>query len=58
MAVKDYKVKEGIKAIVVDSNGKVYRLDKLSARVQNAMVIGEDVFKNDLGEDILHIWID
>lgn len=58
MAVKDYKVADGVKAIVVDGNGKVYRMDKLSARVQNAIVIGEDTFKNDLGEDILHIWID
>ena len=58
MAVKDFKVAEGQKAIVVDGNGKVYKMDKLSQRVQNSLVLGADSYKNDLGEDILHIWID
>lgn len=58
MAVKDFKVGEGIKAIVVDSNGKVYKMNKLSARVQNSLVIGSDSFANEAGEQILHIWID
>jgi pentose-5-phosphate-3-epimerase len=58
MAVKDFKVEQGQKAIVVDGNGKAYKMDKLSKRVQNAMVIGTDIYNNDLGEPILHIWID
>ena len=58
MAVKDFKVAEGVKAIVVDGNGKVYKMDKLSQRVQNSLVIGTDSYPNDLGEPILHIWID
>lgn len=58
MAVKDFKVESGVKAIVVDSNGKVYKMDKLSKRVQNSIVIGTDSYANDLGEEILHIWID
>ena len=58
MAVKDFKVAEGQKAIVVDGNGKVYKMDKLSQRVQNSLVLGADSYKNDAGEDILHIWID
>ena len=58
MAVKDFKVAEGVKAIVVDGNGKVYKMDKLSQRVQNSLVLGADSYKNDAGEDILHIWID
>ena len=58
MAVKDFKVENGVKAIVVDSNGKVYKMNKLSKRVQNSIVIGTDSYANDLGEEILHIWID
>lgn len=58
MAVKDFKVEEGKKAIVVDSNGKVYKMDKLSKRVQNSLILGTDSYANDLGEEILHIWID
>lgn len=58
MAVKDFKVAEGVKAIVVDGNGKVYKMDKLSQRVQNSLVLGTDSYPNDAGEQILHIWID
>lgn len=58
MAVKDFKVENGVKAIVVDSNGKVYKMDKLSQRVQNSIVLGTDSYPNDLGEEILYIWID
>ena len=58
MAVKDFVVANGQKAIVVDGNGKVYKMDKLSKRVQNSLVLGADNYKNDLGEDVLHIWID
>ena len=58
MAVKDFKVAEGVKAIVVDGNGKVYKMDKLSKKVQNSLVLGTDSYPNDAGEQILHIWID
>lgn len=58
MAVKDFKVAEGQKAIVCDAKGKVYKMDNLSKRVANSMVIGTDTFNNDLGEPVLHIWID
>ena len=58
MAVKDFVVANGVKAIVVDTNGKVYKMDKLSQRVQNSLVLGADSYKNDLGEEVLHIWID
>lgn len=58
MAVKDFKVEQGQKAIVVNADGKVWRMDKLSAKVKNATVIGTDSFPNELGEPILHIWID
>lgn len=58
MAVKDFKVAQGQKAIVVDGNGKVYQMEKLSKRVQNAIILGTDSYPNDKGEPILHIWID
>jgi hypothetical protein len=58
MAVKDYQVQVGQKAIVVNADGRVWRMDKLPAVVKEKTVIGTDTFKNDLGEDILHIWID
>ena len=58
MAVKDFVVANGVKAIVVDTNGKVYKMDNLSKRVQNSLVLGTDSYPNDLGEPILHIWID
>ena len=58
MAVKDFKVAEGVKAIVVDGNGKVYKMDKLSKRVQHSLILGTDSYPNDAGEQILHIWID
>jgi len=58
MAVKDFKVEKGQKAIVCNADGRVWQMDKLSAKVKNATVIGTDTFKNDLGEPILHIWID
>lgn len=58
MAVKDFTVAEGTKAIVVDGNGRVYRMDKLSKRVQNSLVLGTDSYSNEAGEQVLHIWID
>ena len=58
IAVKDFKVAEGQKAIVCNADGKVWKMDKLTAKVKNAMVIGTDSFPNELGEQILHIWID
>ena len=58
MAVKDFKVANGVKAIVVDTNGKVYQMNDLSKRVANSLVLGSDSYPNDKGEPILHIWID
>ena len=58
MAVKDFKVAEGVKAIVVDGNGKVYKMNNLSKRVANSMILGTDSYPNDKGEPVLHIWID
>lgn len=58
MAVKDFVVQQGQKAIVVDGNGKVYKMDNLSKRVQNSMILGTDSYPNDKGEPVLHIWID
>ena len=58
MAVKDFTVAEGTKAIVVDGNGRVYKMDKLSKRVQNSLVLGTDSYPNETGEQVLHIWID
>jgi hypothetical protein len=58
MAVKDFTVAEGTKAIVVDGNGRVYRMDKLSKRVQNSLVLGTDSYPNETGEQVLYIWID
>lgn len=58
MAVKDFKVAQGQKAIVVNADGKVWKMDKLSAKVKNATIIGTDSFSNEAGEQILHIWID
>lgn len=58
MAVKDFKIAEGQKAIVCNADGKVWKMDKLTTKVKNAMVIGTDSFPNDAGEQILHIWID
>ena len=58
MAVKDFNVANGVKAIVVDTNGKVYKMDNLSKRVQNSLVLGSDSYPNDKGEPVLHIWID
>lgn len=58
MAVKDFKVAEGVSAIVVDGNGRVYKMDKLSKRVQNSVVLGTDSYPNEEGKPILHIWID
>ena len=58
MAVKDFKVADGVVAIVVDGNGKVYKMNSLSKRVANSLVLGADSYPNDKGEPILHIWID
>ena len=58
MAVKDFNVAQGQKAIVVDTNGRVYQMDSLTKRVSNALVLGTDTYPNDKGEAILHIWID
>ena len=58
MAVKDFNVANGVKAIVVDTNGKVYKINSLSKRVQNSLVLGTDSYPNDKGEQVLHIWID
>ena len=58
MAVKDFKVEEGQKAIVVNANGRVWKMSNLSAEVKEKTVIGTDKFPNDLGELVLYIWID
>ena len=59
MAVKDFKVEQGQKAIVCNADGKVWKMGgKMPNTVKEKMVIGTSVFNNDLGEPILHIWID
>lgn len=58
MAVKEFNVANGVKAIVVDTNGKVYQMDNLSKRVANSMILGTDSYPNDKGEPVLRIWID
>ena len=58
MAVKDFNVADGVTAIVVDTNGKVYKMGSLSKRVANSLVLGTDSYANDKGEMVLHIWID
>ena len=58
MAVKDFNVANGVKAIVVDTNGKVYQMDNLSKRVANSIILVTDSYPNDKGEPVLHIWID
>ena len=59
MAVKDFKVEVGQKAIVCNADGKMWKMDgNLPAKVKSKTVIGTDTFNNDLGEPILHIWID
>lgn len=57
MAVKDFKVAVGQKAIVCDEKGKVWKFDKLPATIKGRLVLGSDSFPNDKGEQILHIWI-
>ena len=58
MAVKDFKVEQGQKAIVVNAAGRVWKMDSLPATIKEKMVIGTDSFPNDLGEQVLYIWID
>ena len=58
MAVKDFNVADCVTAIVVDTNGKVYKMGSLSKRVANSLVLGTDSYANDKGEMVLHIWID
>ena len=58
MAVKDYKVEEGKKAVVCNADGRVFKMDKLSQRVSNALILGTDTYTNELGEEITYIWID
>lgn len=58
MAVKDFKVAEGQKAVVCNADGRLFQMDKLSNRVANALVLGTDTYTNELGEAITYIWID
>lgn len=58
MAVKDFKVAKGQKAVVCNADGKLFKMDKLSNRVANALVLGTDTYTNELGEEITYIWID
>lgn len=58
MAVKDYKVEQGIRAIVVNAKGRIFKLNKLPPKVANSLVIGTNTFVDELGNSILHIWID
>lgn len=60
MAVKDFKVAEGQKAVVCNADGKMWRFGspRMPKDVANQTVIGTDTFPNDLGEPILHIWVD
>lgn len=58
MAVKDFVVANGQKAVVCNADGRLFKMDKLSERVANALVLGTDTFINELGEKITYIWID
>ena len=58
MAVKDFVVANGQKAVVCNADGRLFKMDKLSNRVANALVLGTDTYKNELGEEITYIWID
>ena len=58
MAVKDFVVANGQKAVVCNADGKLFKMDKLSNRVANALVLGTDTYTNELGEAITYIWID
>lgn len=58
MAVKDFVVANGQKAVVCNADGKFFKMDKLSNRVANALVLGTDTYTNELGEAITYIWID
>lgn len=58
MAVKDFKVAKGQKAVVCNADGRLFKMDKLSNKVANALVLGTDTYTNELGEEITYIWID
>ena len=58
MAVKDFVVANGQKAVVCNADGRLFQMDKLSNRVANALVLGADTYTNELGEEITYIWID
>lgn len=58
MAVKDFKVANGQKAVVCNADGRLFKMDKLSNKVANALVLGTDTYTNELGEEITYIWID
>ena len=58
MAVKDFKVANGQKAIVCNADGRAWGFDKAPAKVQQQLVIGTDTFPNELGEPVLYIWVD
>lgn len=58
MAVKDFVVANGQKAVVCNADGKLFKMDKLSNQVANALVLGTDTYTNESGEAITYIWID
>jgi hypothetical protein len=61
MAVKDFIKKElepFTNAVVCNADGRMFKMDKLSNRVANALVLGSDTYTNELGEQITYIWID
>ena len=59
MAVKEFKNESGLKAIICNAKGRAWRFgSKLPEKVQEQMVLGTDKFRNELGEEVLYIWID
>jgi hypothetical protein len=58
MAVKDFKVAKGQKAVICNADGRLFKMDKLSNKMANARVLGTDTYTNELGEEITYIWID
>lgn len=61
MAVKDF-IKQEIEVVVnvyvCNAEGRAYPARRLPQKIANAIVIGSDVYTNEVGAEVIYIWID
>lgn len=57
MALKDYVVTDDIPTLACNAKGKLFKLNALSKKVGEQLILGEDTYPTETGL-VRYIWID